>query len=532
MSKDEIVVGTRGSTLALKQTSIVTDLLQQKNIKYRIKIIKTTGDRIKERFSEIGARGVFTKELEEALLNRTIDMAIHSLKDLETTIADGTEIVGVIPSGPQYDVFIVKKDKYSPHFLLPVIKNGKIGTSSIRREALINFYRKDLKVLPLRGNIMTRINKLMKSDEYDAIILSASALSLLDINRIDGANIFNLQPEYFVPQVGQSHIAIQVRKEDYAFFKEILDIDMPEYIALERKMLKLWGGGCSTPATFKLKITPESIELFFMVKQDILMIKGNTTLEGRSDFSILPSFVVNRLRISFPLPFSVFITDDEPLRYDFFDKFKALFKCVECFPIIKHVAVAHSLNPRILRNEFVLITSKTTLNHVSQDILRSCKIVTTSRTVCLKLEEKGIVPVWFPSKDMPVKVLWLKLLEFLRENDCKRIYHIGARETTPNLNIISNHCEVIKIPVYETVACIPQHLQRKLSGFDIVGFTSPSSVRAFIENGGDISKVHSVAIGETTLTALNKEDGCFSPLPSIPALMEKIVGCAIFHVNP
>lgn len=239
-----ITIGTRGSQLALWQSQYIKDRINNlyPNLEIQLKIIKTKGDRIQER-SLVGlGKGVFTKEIEIALLNEEIDLAVHSLKDLPTEEPEGLCITAIPSREDPRDILI--SDNNLPFNDLP--PDSRIGTTSPRRKAQLLHLRSDLEVVDIRGNVDTRIHKLKNSD-IDGIILAAAGIKRLQKE--------DLITQYFaidqiVPAVGQGALAIQVRENN----TEIIDILHPindtkasAEISAERTVLKALGGGCQVP---------------------------------------------------------------------------------------------------------------------------------------------------------------------------------------------------------------------------------------------------------------------------------------------
>ena len=182
ISKKVFTIGSRGSKLSLAYSNYVKNLLIKSNSRFKenlinIKIIKTSGDIFKkEKISEIGGKGVFTKQIEEELLDSKIDLAVHSLKDLPTKMTKGLCIDAVIKRNDPRDAFL----SYDNKLFKELRPQAKIGTSSFRREAQLNLLRKDIKVLSMRGNIDTRISKLKKK-EFEGIVLSLAGIKMLNL---------------------------------------------------------------------------------------------------------------------------------------------------------------------------------------------------------------------------------------------------------------------------------------------------------------------------------------------------------------
>ena len=236
-------IGSRGSQLALWQANHIAQRLRERGHHVEIEIIKTTGDKITEvALAQVGTKGMFTKEIEEALGEGRVDLAVHSLKDLPTELPCGFMLGAVTGREDPRDAFISKK--FASLNELP--KSSHIGTSSLRREAQLRVLRPDLRVTPLRGNVDTRLRKL-EAGEYDAIILAAAGVRRL--GREDA--IRELLPvSVMCPAVGQGALALEIRKGDQdvaSYVKFLEDAATRDQTECERALLRKLGGGCQVP---------------------------------------------------------------------------------------------------------------------------------------------------------------------------------------------------------------------------------------------------------------------------------------------
>jgi len=250
MNKRTLVIGSRGSKLALWQAEWVKAQLaaQHAHVEIRIDVIKTTGDVLKNApLSIIGGRGVFTKELEEALRDKRIDLAVHSLKDLPTRLPDGLCIAVITEREDPRDALILRADLRSEDFTLQTLPTGAIvGTSSLRRLAQLNYLRPDLRIKELRGNVDTRLRKLDAGD-YDAIILAAAGLRRLGFTeRISAA----FETSEMLPAVSQGALGIETRDGDALTIELLAALDHAQTrraCLAERALLRELGGGCQVP---------------------------------------------------------------------------------------------------------------------------------------------------------------------------------------------------------------------------------------------------------------------------------------------
>jgi hydroxymethylbilane synthase len=240
---EHLRIGSRGSQLALWQANHIAALLRGRGHEVEIEIIKTTGDKITDvPLARVGTKGMFTKEIEEALAAGRVDFAVHSLKDLPTEILPSFEIAAVTKRDDPRDVLCSRK--YASIDALP--RAARVGTSSLRRQAQLKAPRPDLEVSPLRGNVDTRLAKL-EAGEYDAIILAAAGL-----NRLGKTELIKqfIPADVMCPAAGQGALAIEVRAGDSSTLRMLKFLDDPDARATticERTLLGRMGGGCQVP---------------------------------------------------------------------------------------------------------------------------------------------------------------------------------------------------------------------------------------------------------------------------------------------
>jgi hydroxymethylbilane synthase len=245
----QIVIGSRGSDLALWQANFIKSQLEKLGLSVSIKIIKTQGDKIQHlSFDKMEGKGFFTKEIEEALLREEIDLAVHSHKDLETNNPEGLIIAAVSEREYPAELFLIHRDSFDENEPLKVKKGAVIGTSSSRRKSQLLAMRPDVILKDIRGNVPTRINKLRNKD-FDAIMLASAGVTRLQLNTEDLESIL-LDPVQFVPAPAQGVMAIQIRensKDLFEILQKINKIDVQELIGIEREVLRLMQGGCQMP---------------------------------------------------------------------------------------------------------------------------------------------------------------------------------------------------------------------------------------------------------------------------------------------
>lgn len=244
-----IIIGSRGSDLALWQANFVKDSLENLGHSVEIKIITTQGDAIQNlSFDKMEGKGFFTKEIEQALIDKTIDLAVHSHKDLETNPPKGLEIACVSDRANPSDLLLIAKDSYDGIRKWGLKERAVIGTSSARRKAQLKHHIPQCSLKDLRGNVPTRINKL-RDGQYDAILLAKAGVDRLEID-LSEFEVVVLDPTVFVPAPAQGVLGLQIREDDTELAQILNAIDHPgvkKRIGLERKILNLLEGGCQLP---------------------------------------------------------------------------------------------------------------------------------------------------------------------------------------------------------------------------------------------------------------------------------------------
>ncbi len=285
MSGRTITIGTRGSDLALVQATATEGLLGGKFPEAEIvrNVITTTGDRRTDvSLADVAKsegtfdKGVFIKELEEALDDGSVDIAVHSLKDMPTVLDPRFRLAATLERAPVCDVLLTKQ----PGGLGALEKGARVGTSSVRRAKQIEFLRPDLKVLDLRGNVPTRVRKLAEGDEYDAILLAEAGLVRLGflsetetggvdtVQGFPGVFAHRLPESEFYPAAGQGAIGLEIRADDAesrAIAESITHPDTWLKVTAEREFLRLLDGGCHTPVGVYSHLENGVISLFARV---------------------------------------------------------------------------------------------------------------------------------------------------------------------------------------------------------------------------------------------------------------------------
>lgn len=272
---EPLILGTRGSDLALTQARMTQAALADAGVECRIEVVKTIGDKRPDlKLSEFSQgdnpvvdKGIFTKELEEALLAGAIDFAVHSLKDVPTELADGFEICATLPRADIADVLLTTNPAVAEAISgkrgwgddLTRLGGKTIATSSVRRAQQLKWLCPDVEVVDIRGNVPTRIRKLIDSEEWDGILLARAGIERLDIFKpgqgsfdFDGAEVFaiELSVEKFLPAAGQGAVAMEIRTDNDKAREALAKINDPATftrVTAERAFLHRLQAGCQTP---------------------------------------------------------------------------------------------------------------------------------------------------------------------------------------------------------------------------------------------------------------------------------------------
>ncbi|MGD2167568.1 MAG: hydroxymethylbilane synthase [Gammaproteobacteria bacterium] len=271
-------IATRGSDLALTQARGVADSLQALGVQAELEVIRTAGDRsTAERFADIGPQGIFVREIEQALLEKRADIAVHSCKDLPTESPDTLCIGAIPPRFDAHDVLLIRRDalRASQKFA-PLKRASRVGTSSARRQAWLKHFRHDLDVVGLRGNVPTRLARLRDGD-YDAIVLAAAGLDRLNAAEelltplLADVSVFPLEMSAFVPAPAQGAIAVQCRSDDRAVRDLLAKIDDQGSricVEIERAALANAEGGCEVAFGAHCRRVDQAYELTCMLERN------------------------------------------------------------------------------------------------------------------------------------------------------------------------------------------------------------------------------------------------------------------------
>ncbi len=270
-----VVIGTRGSKLALWQAEWVRSALARRfqGVAFELEVIKTQGDKILDvPLAKVGGKGLFVKEIEEALLQGRADLAVHSMKDMPSEIPAGL-VIGAVPERETPTDALIARGGLT---LKEIPAGGVIGTSSLRRAAQLRHLRPDLDVVPVRGNVETRIRKL-DTDQLAAVVLAAAGLKRLGLEHLVSEH---LNDETMLPAVGQGALCIEVRKEDPRVGPMVAALDHPDtrvVVSGERAFLKRLQGGCQVPIAGHGRLDGAQLTLTGLVAD----VDGSTVIKHR-----------------------------------------------------------------------------------------------------------------------------------------------------------------------------------------------------------------------------------------------------------
>lgn len=296
MSK--IVIGSRGSDLALWQANHIKAKLEELGHPVEIKIIKTQGDIIQHlSFDKMEGKGFFTKEIEKELLDESIDLAVHSFKDLETNYPEGLTIGAITDRANPRDVLLIRKENVDTYQKWEVKQGALIGTSSARRKVQLKKHRPDISLDDIRGNVPTRVNKL-RDGMFDAIVLAKAGLDRLEYD-VSDLHMYVFDPTEFIPAPAQGALAVQIREKDERISGIVSKIhreDIATTTSIERKVLNLFHGGCQMPlGAYCLPVEDGSYDLRAAMAESVRHTPVFVELSG-SDPETLAKEAVEQLK--------------------------------------------------------------------------------------------------------------------------------------------------------------------------------------------------------------------------------------------
>ena len=488
MQVKQTIIGTRGSELALWQANHIKSKLLKLGLDPVIKVIKTKGDKFQDlSFDKIEGKGFFTKEIEYSLLNKNIDLAVHSLKDLETEQPKGLCIAAVPKREDPADTLLINLKSVDKSRLLDFAKNSIIGTSSARRKNQLLLFREDVTIKDLRGNVPTRINKLRKGD-YDAIVLARAGLNRLEIDLSEFYAI-DLPTNYFIPAPSQGALGIQIR-EDNTKLKELLlkinDNNSFENVDFERKILKGIGGGCHSPFGAFSKISQDGTRNTWISFAENASQIPTRFISKSNNFESIVKKVQSK-----DIPSSIWISRD--LKKD--SIFRKVIKKNNHKITDESLIKLDSKNINSLPDcDWIFLNSAFALDsilHLKTDF--NMKKIAAFGPATAKHIQKNGLNVDFIGLGTPQQVAE----KFDSIISSKEIVFIpSSNKSLGTVQGILKESNKKLLDTYTTIL-----IDKKLKHYDLLVFTSPSNVEAFL-NSNKISDQKVISIGPSTTSAL------------------------------
>ena len=490
----QLKIGTRSSKLALKQTKLVLKELEvlpeiKKKFSFKIIKVKTKGDIDKSKILDSGYKGFFTKKIDDLLLKKKIDLAVHSAKDIPSKIDNNISITAFLKREDPRDILLSKKN----YTFDTLPQNLTIGTSSIRRKNQIHNIRPDLKIEYMRGNVETRIRKL-KKNKYDAIILATAGLKRLGLS-YKNKNILNSSK--FIPAGGQGAIAITTRRKDIIInnlIKKINNSKTEAEVKIERKFLEKINADCDSPVGAYAKIINNYVNFSVTVPNDngMFTYKFKTKLNKSKILGVRVANILKKKlgknflkKIKFPNKFIFLLTRSIKQSNELKKNINLKnFNFLNC-PMLKIKTIKLTKNQikEIKVADYIIFTSANAVN-ISRNYLNSFSnkvfcVGDDTKMACLKNNIKNVSSSGGNVNDL------IKLIVKKIKNRSKKLVYISAKETSVNLPLIlkSKKFNVQKIIVYESEKI--KKIQRsilnliKLNKINFVTFFSKKTAIAF-----------------------------------------------------
>lgn len=489
-----IRIASRGSELALWQAHFVQQELQRAGFASEIKIIKTQGDKIQHlSLDKLEGKGFFTKEIEDALLNDEADLAVHSHKDLPTESPEELVIAAVSYREDPSELLLVRPEAYDAKLRFGFRAGAVLGTSSARRKSQLLAFRPDIELKDLRGNVPTRVQKL-RDGQYDAILLAAAGIERLKLN-LEGLHVEKLDPREFVPAPAQGVLALQTRagdKELIAALQKIHHRDVQECIAVERKVLNLFEGGCHLP--LGCYCTKEEDVFFAWAamaeswdKTPRLIHVETKKGEG------LAGRIVEKLRSIKPC--RVFITRHLRKNDPFVNLLRGNGFKVDGQALIEMKAVPFKEVPKA---DWIFFSSKHAVRYFLQQakIPAGAKIAAVGKATAQELRAHDL-RADFIGQDGDTRLTGKKFAALAGR---AAVLFPQAKGSLRSIQQQAPAAKIINLIVYETI----RHPVEELPDADIVVFTSPSNVEAWFEKRKISAKQKVVAMGHATASALQE----------------------------
>ena len=487
---DTIIIGSRGSDLALWQANYVQSQLKSLGFNSRIKIIKTRGDKIQHlSFDKLEGKGFFTKEIEDALIRKEIDLAVHSHKDLETNHPKGLVIAAVSEREDPSELLLIRKEAVDSSKFWGLKENAIVGTSSSRRKSQILLFRDDVQLKDLRGNVPTRVQKL-RDGNYDAILLAKAGVIRLNLD-ISDLHVECLPKKWFIPAPAQGVLALQIREDDL-IIQEILDrlnsLSTQEEINVERKVLNLFNGGCQLPLGVYCEKDSTSTKIW------VSILKPNESYPLRLyKENMSPELLVQLLNSKIGENKKVFISRD--LNHGSLFKKNLINQNISVFgkSLIK---ITFNEISDLPNTDWIFFNSSNSVESLKKhvDYLKTKKIAVFGKATNMSIKKMGLNSA-FIGEGSPTEIADSFAKVLLNE---KVLFPVSNRslKTIQSKIPLENQVEVISYATSNT--------EEEIKGYELLVFTSPSNVNAYLSFNNVNFNQKVVAIGPSTKAALVK----------------------------
>jgi hydroxymethylbilane synthase len=488
-----VIIGSRGSDLALWQAHYTQRQLEQLGFTVEIRIIKTQGDKIQHlSFDKLEGKGFFTKELEDALLEGSIDLAVHSHKDLPTTSPEGLTVGAVSYREDCSESLLIQPDANDPLLPLGLKKGAIVGTSSLRRKSQLQEMRPDLVLRDLRGNVPTRVKKLMDG-EYDAIVLASAGLNRLNL-ALNPLIRSILPPHRFIPAPAQGVLAFQIRESDARMQNIVDQLNDPGVAAsifAERRILNQLDGGCQLPLGVYCEATQRGYRLWASLQP----LDGSPFRRVYTE-SLHPEQLAEKALLALRRRTSrhIYISRDPEESPLFISRMNKLGYTVSAINPIEYISVEVPVIPYV---EWIFFSSKRTVEHFFQQNLSipaNTRLAALGSGTAAALHQEGYQPD-FVGSDGATRDTALLFLELARGKDV--LFPVSSESLRTVQKVIEEHANVHEVMVYTPK---PRQISVPPEA-EVFVFTSAGAVAAFHASCGLPSGQY-VSIGRTTSEAL------------------------------
>src|ERR1051325_4417626 len=496
MSK-KIIIGSRGSALALWQADYVLKELRKIKVDAEIKIIKTQGDIVQNlSWDKMEGKGFFTKEIEDALLKKKIDLAVHSHKDLPTEEVKGLVSGAVSEREDPSELLLINKNAVDERQKFFLKQNAVVGTSSARRKSQMLAWRPDVKLQDLRGNVPTRIQKL-RDKKYDAILIAFAGVERLKID-VKEFHSEKLDPKEFIPAPAQGVLALQIRENDKELLKKLQKINskkVREVISIERKIMNLFQGGCQLPLGAYCEREKGIYKVRIAKAEKWNSFPRYFYFESKKPRGFAEK-IVDTIRSN--KPSSIFISRDEKKN----DFFKTCLKengyKVCCQSLIEIKQIPFKSFPK---TDWIFFSSKNAVKHFFEQNpkVNGVKIGAVSKSTLEEIRKYGKQAEFIGTAD-DTRITAKKFASLVGK---KKVLFPQSKDSLRTIQRQLKKEQMFDLVVYETIKKIPESGIRNPE-FDILIFTSPSNAESFFEKNKITSGQKVIAMGDATASALKK----------------------------